>query len=118
LRLSARSFRLCYLNVTYRPIARQLFGKYISAGANARNIRTSIARQRISKHTSLTIEAVFLRGPCSPSRCLEMVCITPLFSCWVRVLLSNGCLSGATVLAWGKYVTLFIEEHQTSQLTN
>jgi hypothetical protein len=28
-------------------------------GANALNIRTSIAEQRISKHTSLTIEAVF-----------------------------------------------------------
>jgi hypothetical protein len=27
--------------------------------ANARNNRTSIARQRISKHASLTIEAVF-----------------------------------------------------------
>jgi hypothetical protein len=44
--------------VTYRPIARQRLGKHISAGANARNIRTSIARQRISKHT-LTIEALF-----------------------------------------------------------
>jgi hypothetical protein len=45
--------------VTYRSIARQRLGKYIPAGANARNNRTSIARQRISKHASLTIEAVF-----------------------------------------------------------
>jgi hypothetical protein len=36
--------------VTYRLIARQRLGKHIPAGANARNDRTSIARQRISKH--------------------------------------------------------------------
>jgi hypothetical protein len=34
-------------------------GKHISARANARKNRTSIARQRISKHASLTVEAVF-----------------------------------------------------------
>jgi hypothetical protein len=45
--------------VTYRPIARQRLGKHIPAGANALNNMTSIARQRISKHASLTIEAVF-----------------------------------------------------------
>jgi hypothetical protein len=45
--------------VTYRPIARQRLGKHIPAGSNGPNIRTSIVRQRISKHTSLTIEAVF-----------------------------------------------------------
>jgi hypothetical protein len=44
--------------VTYRPIARQRLGKHIPAGANARN-RRSIVRQRISKHASLTTEAVF-----------------------------------------------------------
>jgi hypothetical protein len=47
------------ITVTYRPIARQRLGKHIPAGANAYNIRTSIARQRISKDASLTIEAVF-----------------------------------------------------------
>jgi hypothetical protein len=36
--------------VTYRPIARQRLGKRIPVGANARNNRTRIARQRISKH--------------------------------------------------------------------
>jgi hypothetical protein len=44
--------------VTYRHIARQRLGKHIPAGANARRNRTSIARQRSSKHASLTIEAV------------------------------------------------------------
>jgi hypothetical protein len=39
-----------YYFVTYRPIARQRLCKHIPAGANARNSRTSIARQRISKH--------------------------------------------------------------------
>jgi hypothetical protein len=34
-------------------------GKYIPAEANDRNNRTSIARQRISKRASLTIETVF-----------------------------------------------------------
>jgi hypothetical protein len=45
--------------VTYIPIARQRLGKHSLAGANARNNRTSIARQLISKHACLTIEAVF-----------------------------------------------------------
>jgi hypothetical protein len=45
--------------VTYWSIARQRLGKHIPAGANARNNRTSVARKRISKHASLTTEAVF-----------------------------------------------------------
>jgi hypothetical protein len=36
--------------VTYRPTDRQRLGKHILVGANACNIRMSIARQRISKH--------------------------------------------------------------------
>jgi hypothetical protein len=36
--------------VTYRSMARQRLGKHILAEANVRNNRTSIARQRISKH--------------------------------------------------------------------
>jgi hypothetical protein len=36
--------------VTYRPIARQRLSKHNTAGADARKIRTSIARKRISKH--------------------------------------------------------------------
>jgi hypothetical protein len=51
--------------VTYRPIARQRLGKHIPTGVNARNNRTSIANQRISRHASLTIERLyFLHGPC------------------------------------------------------
>jgi hypothetical protein len=45
--------------VTYRPTARQRLGKHIPAGANARNNRTVIARQRISEQTFSTTEAVF-----------------------------------------------------------
>jgi hypothetical protein len=41
------------------PIARQRLGKHIPAGVNSRNNRTSIARQQISKHASLAIEAMF-----------------------------------------------------------
>jgi hypothetical protein len=44
--------------VTCISIARQRLGKHIPAEANAHN-RTSITRQRINKHTSLTIEEVF-----------------------------------------------------------
>jgi hypothetical protein len=44
--------------MTYRPIARQRLGKHIPAGDNARNHGTSIARRRIGKHSSLTIEDV------------------------------------------------------------
>jgi hypothetical protein len=47
-----------YYIVTYRPIARQRLRKQIPAEANARNNRMSITRERISKHESLTIEAV------------------------------------------------------------
>jgi hypothetical protein len=51
---------LIYLHiVTCIPTARQRLGKHIPAQANSLNNRTSIARQRISKHTSLIIEAVF-----------------------------------------------------------
>jgi bisphosphoglycerate-independent phosphoglycerate mutase (AlkP superfamily) len=45
--------------VAYRIIARQRLDKHILAGANARNTRTSVAVQRISKEASLTIKAVF-----------------------------------------------------------
>jgi hypothetical protein len=45
--------------MTYRALARQRLREDIPAGAKARNNRTAIARQRISKHASLTIEAVF-----------------------------------------------------------
>jgi hypothetical protein len=37
----------------------KLLGKLIPAEANARNDRTSIARQRISKHASFKINIVF-----------------------------------------------------------
>jgi hypothetical protein len=39
--------------VTYTPISRQRLGKHIVAEANARNDKTSIVRQRISKHAYL-----------------------------------------------------------------
>jgi hypothetical protein len=45
--------------VTRIPTARQRLRKPIPAEANARNNRMSIVRQRISKHTSLSTEAVF-----------------------------------------------------------
>jgi hypothetical protein len=45
--------------VTCIPIARQRIGKHIPGRANQRKNRTSIARQQISKHAFLTIEAVF-----------------------------------------------------------
>jgi hypothetical protein len=48
--------------VTCIPIARQRLGKDIPARANARKNMTSIARQRISKHASLTIEAAVQSG--------------------------------------------------------
>jgi hypothetical protein len=44
--------------MTCIPNARQRLGKHIPAGANASNNRMATARQRISKHASLTIEAV------------------------------------------------------------
>jgi hypothetical protein len=45
--------------VTYRPIARQQLSKHIPAEASVRNNRTSIAKQRISKHATLTIQTAF-----------------------------------------------------------
>jgi hypothetical protein len=51
--------------VTYRPIARQRLGKHIPVEAYARNNRTSIARQRISKPAFSTIDRLcFLLSPC------------------------------------------------------
>jgi hypothetical protein len=40
----------------YRPTARQRLSKHIPAGVNARNSRTSIARQQIGKEAFSTIE--------------------------------------------------------------
>jgi hypothetical protein len=51
--------------VTYRPIAGQWLGKHIHAEEYARNNRTSIARQRISKQAfSIITTLCFLLGPC------------------------------------------------------
>jgi hypothetical protein len=43
--------------------ARQRLGKHIPVRANACKNRTSIARQRINEHASLTIESLFSVGP-------------------------------------------------------
>jgi hypothetical protein len=43
-----------------------------------------------------------------PSRCLETGCITPLFYCCLRVLLSNRYLCGSTVRAWSRYATIHL----------
>jgi hypothetical protein len=47
------------VTVTRMLIARQRLGKHIPAGANACSNMIFIARQRINKCPSLTIEAVF-----------------------------------------------------------
>jgi hypothetical protein len=49
---------------------------------------------------------IFTAGTCLPSRCLQTGCLTSLFYCCVRVLLSNVCFSSSTVLAWCKYATI------------
>jgi hypothetical protein len=48
--------------VTCKPIARQRVDKHVPAEANARNSRTSIAKQRSCKHVYLTIEDGVFRG--------------------------------------------------------
>jgi hypothetical protein len=48
--------------VTCIPTARQRLGKHIPVQANSLNNRTSVARQRIRKRATLTIEAVFSLG--------------------------------------------------------
>jgi hypothetical protein len=49
-----------YLHIeTYGLIAKQRLGKHVPAEANQCKNKMSIARQRISKHTFLIIEAVF-----------------------------------------------------------
>jgi hypothetical protein len=47
------------VTVTCITIARQQLGKHIPVEANVCNNRTAIARQWISKHASLIVEAVF-----------------------------------------------------------
>jgi hypothetical protein len=49
------------------PIARQRLGKHIPVRASERKNRTLIVKQRISKHASLRIEAVFSVRPCKVS---------------------------------------------------
>jgi hypothetical protein len=48
--------------VTCIPIVRQRLGKHISAQAKSLNSRMSVTRKQMSKHASLTIEAVFSLG--------------------------------------------------------
>jgi hypothetical protein len=53
------------LRVTCISITGQRLGKLLPAETNTRNNRMSIARQRISKQTSSTIQRLcFLHGPC------------------------------------------------------
>jgi hypothetical protein len=47
-----------YDTVTYSPIATQRLCKHIPAEANALNVMATV-KQRISKHVSLTKEAMF-----------------------------------------------------------
>jgi hypothetical protein len=49
--------------VTFIPIARQRLGKHITSRANARDNRSTIARQRRGNHASSTIQAVFCVVP-------------------------------------------------------
>jgi hypothetical protein len=59
-----QSFKYFYHTVTYRPIARQGLGKHIPA-EYARNTKTSITRQQISKQAFWKIERLcFLCVPC------------------------------------------------------
>jgi hypothetical protein len=51
-----------YITVLCIPIARQRLGKHIPAQANSINNMTFIASHRISKHASVTVEAVFTAG--------------------------------------------------------
>jgi hypothetical protein len=48
--------------VTCLPIDRQRLGQHIPAQANARDNRTSIARQRRGKHASSTVWVMFPVG--------------------------------------------------------
>jgi hypothetical protein len=43
---------------------------------------------------------------CLPSRCPKTGSITPMFYCFLRVLLRNVCFYGSTVLAWSKYAVI------------
>jgi hypothetical protein len=43
---------------------------------------------------------------CLPSRFLETCCITPLYYCFVCVLLRNSCYYASAVLVWGRYATI------------
>jgi hypothetical protein len=98
-------------NVPYRPIDRQRLDKHIPAGANARNNRTSIARQRISKQAFSTIERMFSawsvrRGYKGTNKVFWVSCYQKLreFS-WRRVHLSqlssrNGSSTGDGSPRW------------------
>jgi hypothetical protein len=52
-----------HIIVTCVPIARQRLGKHNPGRSNAHKNGTAIARQRISKHDSLIIKAVFSAWP-------------------------------------------------------
>jgi hypothetical protein len=60
----------------------------------------SLAQREHSSHCCV------FAGTSLSSRGLQTGCITPLFYCWVRVLLSKVCFYGSTILAWSKYTII------------
>jgi hypothetical protein len=72
---------------------------------------TSLRMRKLHRHKENTAvvlcDVTAYAEVCLPSRCLETGCIIPFYCC-VRVLLSNGCFCGSTVLAWSKYATVLL----------
>jgi hypothetical protein len=72
---------------------------------------TSLRMRKLHGHKENTATLLYdvnvYTEVCLPSRCLGTSCITPLFYCCVRALLSNGCFRGSTFLAWSKYATIY-----------
>jgi hypothetical protein len=83
--------------VTYGSIARQRLGKHIPAGAKARNNTTSITTQRINKHASSSIEAVFSGWPVQSVQ-QHRVKFGISFRQKLRELSRNGSSSGDGIL--------------------
>jgi hypothetical protein len=71
----------------------------------------SLRMRKLHRHKGNTA-AVFLYNAtayeevCLPSHFLETCCIAQIFFCCLRILLSNGCFYGSTVLALSKYAAV------------
>jgi hypothetical protein len=69
-------------------------------------VTTHVQAARTQNNAPIIFDVIAYAEMCLSSHFLETGCITPLFYCCKRILLSNDCSCISTVLALSKYATI------------